>query len=882
VGRPAKSQDMLPVCIERPNEHWIRAAAEIRHLLEREGVVLIESKNESPAVHLAFDVGDPAKAPVGPRPEERVIVAITDAPARIGPLLDTGASDAVVWPADRAALLPRLRRASRVGTSAAENTTLRQLLDASPAAVLAKTPEGRIVFANGAYREMYGRKAEDLVGRHYWELLTDPVSRSRVAASDAAALEEEGSTRSELLRVRVGDQARWSMAVRSVVRGASGEPLIVVYLMDVTAEHDAAERDQQKTLLLRQVVEAFPGTVGVKDASGRWLLCNQILAEFAGRTVDEVIGASIDDLNVAPEYAAQSKIDDETALRSNETLVSRAEITDHAGTKRRFVVRRIPLPSPDGARARLLVVATDVTELTAAQDAAEKARQHAVEASQAKSQFLAMMSHEIRTPLNGVLGMLSLAADTALTAEQRDYVEAAQSSGESLRGIINDTLDLAKIEAGRLTLEAVPVYLQPLLEEALGPLAVRARQKGLTFEIHVEAEVPAAVMTDPVRLRQIALNLVGNALKFTQAGSITVRLALAPDDRHMLILRVADTGIGIPPEKRGRIFESFVQADDSTTRVFGGTGLGLSICVELAALFGGSIRLESEVGRGSVFECTLRFADVDPPMVQEPVEGKPAAPAAVARSLRVLLAEDNVVNQKIATALLRKLSCEVVTATDGSLAVEKVKAERFDLVLMDVQMPVMDGLEATRCIRAWEKERGNDPVRIVALTANAMRGDDQICMDAGMDGYLSKPLDRGKLRDLIESAVFRSQSSGGLRAAPAIDASPLDIQACLERYDNDHALLAEVVSSFRATCPAMVSKLRHAVSTSDVVAAERAAAHLRTALLAIGAMRASDLAGALEAGSRAGDLSRGPDLIARIDVEVGRVAEALNGSFPSA
>jgi PAS domain S-box-containing protein len=874
---------MLPIYIERPAQPWIRSAEEIRRVLEQEGFAIVEAESGSPSVHLAFDAGDDATMTAGSAPDDRVIVVITGMASRVGPLLDAGASDAIVWPADGAALLPRLRRAAQIRISIAENAMLRQLLDAGPAAVLAKTMEGRIVFANVAYGAMYGRKADDLIGLPYWELLTDPASRSRVAASDAAILHDHGSVHAELLHFRVGDRAHWAETVRSVVQGVSGETLIAVYLVDVTAEREAADHDRQQALLLREVVDAFPGTVGVKDEYGRWLFCNQTLAHLAGCTVDQVVGASIDDLSVPPEYAAQTKIEDETALRSNQTLVSRKEFVDQVGAKRQFVVRRIPLASVDGAAPRLLVVGTDMTELYAAQDAAEKARQQAVDASQAKSQFLAMMSHEIRTPLNGILGMLSLAADTALTAEQRDYVEAAQSSGESLRGIINDTLDLAKIEAGRLTLEAVPVHLEALLDEALRPLATRARQKGLTFELHFEPEVPAQVMTDPVRLGQIVVNLVGNALKFTQSGSITVRVALAPNERHMLILQVADTGIGIPREKQDRIFEAFAQADESTTRTYGGTGLGLSICQELAALFGGSIRLESEVGRGSVFECTFRFADVDAASGPRHPASEPRTPVASRRPLRVLIAEDNLVNKKIATALLKKLSCEVVDVTDGSLAVERVKSERFDLVLMDVQMPVMDGLDATRLIRAWENECGADRVRIVALTANAMSGDDRICVAAGMDGYLSKPLDRAKLRNLIESAastVAGSNSSGRIRVTTATDAAPLDLNGCLERCDNDPALLAEVVSSFRATCPTMVRRLRDAVNTSDVVVVERAAGHLRTALLAVGALRASDLAGALETGSRAGDLTRARDLIARIDAEVVRVAAALDGSFP--
>ena len=538
----------------------------------------------------------------------------------------------------------------------------------------------------------------------------------------------------------------------------------------------------------------------------------------------------------------------------------------------------------DDRGPRLLLVATEVTDLLAAQDAAEQARKRAVDASEAKSQFLAKMSHEIRTPLNGVLGMLSLAAETELTAEQRDFIEAAQSSGESLLGIISDILDLSKIESGRLTLEQVPVHVFGLLEEALKPLASRARQKGLTFDLSVEPDVPRAIVSDPVRLRQIVVNLVGNAVKFTASGSVRVGVRLDPADSHKIRVRVADTGIGIPAEKQKLIFEAFAQADDSTTRTFGGTGLGLSICKELVALFGGALEVESEAGRGSAFEFTLPFVSAAPHAAGDATASEPHI-ALAATPIRVLLAEDNPVNQTIASKLLTKLGCTVTSVADGAAAVQRALSEQFDLVLMDVQMPIMDGLEATRQIRAREAMRGSERLHIVALTANAMEGDSEACKAAGMDGYLSKPIERIKLRSVLENAAERCRvaqraaSEGRIRTA-STEPGPLDLTQALERFGRDRDLLEDVVTSFRSTSAPMMQALHERVNAGDVGAAAWHAQNMKIALLAIGAMRASDLASALEAAARAGDLSRAPDLLSRVDAELARVDAALELEFP--
>jgi signal transduction histidine kinase/ActR/RegA family two-component response regulator len=380
------------------------------------------------------------------------------------------------------------------------------------------------------------------------------------------------------------------------------------------------------------------------------------------------------------------------------------------------------------------------------------AKRVAEEASRAKSEFLANMSHEIRTPMNGIIGMTDLALMTPLSETQHDYLQTVRNSAESLLVIINDILDFSKIEAGKLEIAAVDFSLRTLVGDTLKPMAIRAAEKQLRLTLDVNAGVPDAIVGDPIRLRQVLVNLVANALKFTDAGEILVRIVHEdePDGAHVTLhVSVVDTGIGIPADKQVAIFQAFTQADGSTTRVYGGTGLGLTISGQLVSLMGGQIQVESTPGRGSAF-----YFSITVPLAAKPVAIKPAAKAAVpmidARALRVLVAEDNVVNRKLAEHLLRQRGHDPLMVVNGREAVDALGCGSFDLVLMDLQMPEMDGFEATAAIRALEQTTGSR-VPIVALTAHAMEGDRQRCLDADMDGYVSKPIDAGELFGVIDS-----------------------------------------------------------------------------------------------------------------------------------
>ncbi len=358
------------------------------------------------------------------------------------------------------------------------------------------------------------------------------------------------------------------------------------------------------------------------------------------------------------------------------------------------------------------------------------------------------MSHEIRTPMNAVIGMTSILASSPLTPEQRDYLGTIRSSGESLLALLNDILDFSKIEAGKLDIEAAPFALRQCVEEAVDLLAVQAARKGLELGCRIDPAVPALIESDATRLRQILVNLLDNAVKFTSSGEVLVLVEAGssppPEGSRgeLMELRFAvrDTGIGIAADRMDRLFRPFSQADSSTSRLYGGTGLGLAICHRLAQGLGGRIWVESEPGKGSTFWFTIRCRVVGADLPQTPRESEGAGKSAGSglSPLRILVAEDNVVNQKVALLLLERLGYAADVAADGEETLAALRRQRYDVILMDVQMPGMDGLEAARRIRdEWPAE---ERPRIIAVTASALREDRETCLSAGMDDYLSKPV----------------------------------------------------------------------------------------------------------------------------------------------
>lgn len=897
------------------------------------------------------------------------------------------------------------------------------LVESLPLSVFQKDRQFRILFGNQRFCDSLGRSLDELRGKRDFDLfppeLAEKYRRDDVQVMETGALFEDVEEISDAQGRR-----RHIQVLKAPVRNSLGQIVGVQGMFwDITDRKVTEDHLKQAHAFLDSIVDNVPIMLFVKEAEGlRFVRFNRASEELVGMRREDVLGKC--DFDLFPPDEAQFFTEKDRGVLAGGVMVEiPEEIIDTINHGKRILhTKKIPVLDSDGRPRFLLGISEDITEKKRTEIALQEAKDAAESASRAKSDFLANMSHEIRTPMNAVIGMTELLLETKLDSTQRDYVKMVHDSGEALLSLINDILDFSKIESGKFSLDCAEFSLQETLGDTMKTLAIRAQHKDLELAVHVASDVPPVLIGDRGRLRQIVMNLVGNAVKFTEKGEIVldVQCKTAPSDFVELLFQVRDTGIGIPADKLDRIFQAFEQADTSTTRRYGGTGLGLTITSRLIHLMDGSIWVESTPGVGSTFFFTARLSvssqsswnhhgngvsqlkglrvlvvddnatnrlilreildhhglysessngavdalamlraarsaghpfsllltDVNMPEIdgftlvqqlrndedlrdlpvvvltsgdrpsdkqlcetlrvgahlRKPIKqsellqsivlslgvGKPE-PDQSSRtdesrtaipSLRILLAEDSYPNQVLAKGLLGKRGHMVTVANNGQEAIDLLRTEPFDLVLMDVQMPVMDGFEATTTIRqmeAREKLHANSrsPIPIIAMTAHAMKGDRERCLECGMNGYLSKPI-RTRELDVALSEFFGSpQTADQPSVDSGVSSDIINWSEALKSVDGDVELLRVVAASLLTEAPEHISHLSDAVNSGDAAIVNRTAHVLKGALGTFGAVATQALAERFENMGRQGDLSGATDCLREFQLQMRNVMNVL-------
>ncbi|BFU96144.1 MAG: putative Histidine kinase [Nitrospira sp.] len=638
-------------------------------------------------------------------------------------------------------------------------------------AVVAMDRRGVVVEWNPQAETIFGFSCEEAVGQPLVELIIPDDQR----AAHIEGLKHSLTTGSEqLLRQRVEVTAirkngeRFPAELTMIPLMLDKDVLFSSFIRDISGRKRAEDTLRQTTAFIESLFEHLPDMVFVKDAQDlRFVRFNKAGEALLGYPRSDLLGKNDYDFFPKQEADFFTAKDRETLAGGRLVDVPEEPVQTKGMGVRLLHTKKIPICGGDGTPRYLLGISEDVTERKEAEATLVRARLAAEAASKAKSDFLANMSHEMRTPLNAIMGMADYLARTPLTPQQLALVERCTKASDTLLRMIEDLLLTAKAESGTLTLTSEPFVLREITLECTNLLAPEAQEKGLTVTTHLDPAIPARLRGDAHRFQQVLLNLVRNAIKFTAAGSVTVRAKLrAVDDAQCKVqFAVSDTGIGITDELRDRLFERFSQADSRANRHYGGVGLGLSICRQLVQLMGGRIWVESMPGQGSTFSFTVPFAMIQTETdVQEPVTStsrsrlcQPTLRAVSTREWKILLAEDSIESQHVMRLYLSKSPYRLDCADSGTSVVETFKSDRYDLVLMDLHMPDMDGCEAARRIRAWETEQDRPRTPIVALTADGFAESRQRSAEAGCDDFLTKPVKMDTVLSTIRRFVAETK-----------------------------------------------------------------------------------------------------------------------------
>jgi PAS domain S-box-containing protein len=605
----------------------------------------------------------------------------------------------------------------------------------------------------------------------------------------------------------------------------------------------AAKMVRRSTIDLFMVFDEVPALIAYWDKSQRCCYANRSYVDWFNYRPEDLLGKTMVEL-LGPNLYERNRPYIEGALRGERQQFDRDLFHHPSGEMRHTQAHYIPDKTGNSVKG-FTVLVFDVTDKV-------RAEKRALEAAEAKARFLAMMSHEIRTPLNGITGMTSLLLDTPLDSTQNQYVEAIQTSSTLLLSVLNDVLDFSKIEAGKLDFENVPFSLQHILNELLTALSFTARGKGLPLSFENQVERDAVFQGDPSRLKQVINNLISNAIKFTSSGHVALQVELVNQTHDVATLRfvVEDTGIGLSPETCKKLFQPFVQGDDSTARRFGGSGLGLSISKYLVERMGGEIAVESEEGKGSRFWFTVRLLRAAGSLKELSSASYRFDPQLRFQG-HALVVDDVALNQAVATKMLDKLGMTSVAVSSGREALELLHKERFDLVFLDCNMPELDGYETAKLIRS-SLASGAAEIPIIAMTASAMKGDMDKCLQAGMSDYISKPITPQQLTDVLgrwirmHHAEIGSPCTVAAQRKPIIDRQVIEQLQSLVPLSHRHDLIQELFHNFAVMIPPCLEKMRTAVNNRDRKALSFEAHRIKSVGAALGAARFAALCEALE------------------------------------